>query len=212
MAVGFLTNANAQAARSAATEAYEAQQKRWEEEQAARAERKAAERRAREEERERAAQEKLDKARRKEQERNAAKSGQQQRQKRPKFNFEQVRLLLRVRRAREAWMADAACPRRKSPRSTPQSDRARRRLSGALDLISRVNFFLLTSCNSLVNALQHVNRESESVTTNARVQQCLEQAKNERKAIIRYIQLIDQDAEGDYIGALISTNEQVRCR
>ncbi|GAA6005463.1 Lsb5p [Rhodotorula paludigena] len=156
------------AARSAATEAYEAQQKRWEEEQAARAERKAAERRAREEERERAAQEKLDKARRKEQERNAAKSGQQQRQKRPKFNFEQ-----------EKPKINAAVG------------------SGT------------QAAQRLVNALQHVNRESESVTTNARVQQCLEQAKNERKAIIRYIQLIDQDAEGDYIGALISTNEQI---
>lgn len=63
---------------------------------------------------------------------------------------------------------------------------------------------------SLVNALQLVNREKESVTTNERVQDCLEKAKSTRKLLIRYIQLIDQDTEGDYIGTLISTNEQVR--
>lgn len=55
-----------------------------------------------------------------------------------------------------------------------------------------------------------MNREKESVLTNARVQECLEKAKADRKALIRYIQLIDQDSEGDFIGALIATNEQVR--
>jgi DUF438 domain-containing protein len=42
------------------------------------------------------------------------------------------------------------------------------------------------------------------------VQDCLEKAKADRKALIRYIQLIDNDSEGDYIGTLIATNEQVR--
>lgn len=45
--------------------------------------------------------------------------------------------------------------------------------------------------------------------TNARVQECLEKAKLTRKQLIRYIQLIDQDVNGDYIGTLIATNEQV---
>lgn len=62
---------------------------------------------------------------------------------------------------------------------------------------------------SLVNALQHVNREKESVTTNLRVQDCLNKAKADRKTIVRYIQLVDMDTSGDYIGALIATNEQV---
>ncbi|GAA5986606.1 hypothetical protein JCM10908_003821 [Rhodotorula pacifica] len=65
------------------------------------------------------------------------------------------------------------------------------------------------AAQALVNALQHVNREKESVTTNARVQECLEKAKLTRKQLIRYIQLIDQDADGDYIGTLIATNEQI---
>lgn len=74
-----------------------------------------------------------------------------------------------------------------------------------------LHFLLLTPrFLSLVNALQHVNREKESVKENLRVQDCLEKAKADRKALIRYIQLIDNDSEGDYIGTLIATNEQVR--
>lgn len=70
----------------------------------------------------------------------------------------------------------------------------------------------LTHCPpkcSLVNALQHVNREKESVTTNERVQECLAKVKADRKAVVRYIQLVDMDEGGDFIGALIATNEQV---
>lgn len=62
---------------------------------------------------------------------------------------------------------------------------------------------------SLINALQHVNREQESVTTNERVQACLTKAKADRKLVVRYIQLVDMDADGDFIGTLIATNEQV---
>jgi len=76
-----------QASRTAATEAYEAQQARYERESAARAERKAAEVRAREAEKERIAKAKADKERMKQQ----ARSGTQTRTRRPPFNFEQVR-------------------------------------------------------------------------------------------------------------------------
>ncbi|GAA6046344.1 hypothetical protein JCM3770_004874 [Rhodotorula araucariae] len=152
-----------QASRSAATEAYEAQQARYEREAALRAERKEAEHRAREAEKERLAKEKADKARRKEQ----ARVGTS-RARRPPFNFEQEKPKIMA--------------------AVGQGTQAAQRL---------------------VNALQLVNREKESVTTNARVQECLEKAKVERKALIRYIQLIDQDAEGDFIGALIATNEQI---
>ncbi|BGP15067.1 hypothetical protein JCM10213_002789 [Rhodosporidiobolus nylandii] len=155
-----------QASRSAATEAYEAQQARYEREQAARLERKEAERRAREAEKERAAQEKADKARRKEQERAGAN-----RTKRPPFNFEQEkpRIMASVGQGTQAAQA-------------------------------------------LIMALQRVNREKESVTTNVRVQECLEKAKADRKPIIRYIQLVtnsDKDQDGEYIGTLLATNEQI---
>lgn len=66
--------------RSAATEAYEREQARYEREAAERAERKASEQRARQAEKDRLAQEKLDKQKRKQ---------QGNRVRRPPFNFEQ---------------------------------------------------------------------------------------------------------------------------
>lgn len=40
--------------------------------------------------------------------------------------------------------------------------------------------------------------------------ECLEKAKADRKAVVRYIQLVpDADTTGDFIGSLIATNEQV---
>lgn len=62
---------------------------------------------------------------------------------------------------------------------------------------------------SLINALQLVNRETDSVTTNPRVVECLNKAKTDRKVIVRYIQLVEHDAEGDYVGTLLATNEQI---
>jgi hypothetical protein len=67
-----------------------------------------------------------------------------------------------------------------------------------------------TQCaNSLINALQHVNREKESVTENQAVQDYLVKSKLARRAIVRYIQLVENDPTGDYIGTLISTNELI---
>ncbi|GAA5854687.1 hypothetical protein JCM8547_004940 [Rhodosporidiobolus lusitaniae] len=157
-----------QASRSAATEAYEAQQARYEREAAQRLERKEAERRAREAEKERVLQEKLDKAKRKEQER-ARASGNKT--KRPPFNFE------------------AEKPRMMASVGTGTQ-----------------------SAQALIMALQRVNREKESVRTNAKVQEALEKAKNDRKPIIRYIQLVtnsEKDLDGEYIGTLLATNEQI---
>lgn len=62
---------------------------------------------------------------------------------------------------------------------------------------------------SLINALQHINREQESVTTNSRVIECLAKAKADRKQVVRYIQLVENDVDGEYIGTLLATNEQV---
>ena len=42
------------------------------------------------------------------------------------------------------------------------------------------------SATSLVNALQHVNRETESVSNNERVQTYLTRVKAERKQVVRY--------------------------
>ncbi|GAA5927868.1 Lsb5p [Sporobolomyces koalae] len=149
----------AQQQRSAATEAYEREQARYEQEAAARAERKAAEQRARQAEKDRIAKEKADKAKRK---------AQGTRTRRPPFNFEQEKPKILA--------AVGQCT---------------------------------ASAQALINALQHVNREKESVTTNARVKECLEKAKVDRKAIIRYIQLVEADESGEVIGSLIAANEQI---
>ncbi|BGO90721.1 hypothetical protein NBRC10512v2_002974 [Rhodotorula toruloides] len=153
-----------QPTRSAATDAYEAQQARYEREAALRAERKEAERRAREEEKARKEAEKAKKAAAM---RSATAQGGANR-RRVKFNFEQEKPKIMAAVGQGTQSAQA-----------------------------------------LVNALQHVNREKESVKENLRVQDCLEKAKADRKALIRYIQLIDNDSEGDYIGTLIATNEQI---
>ncbi|KAG8752003.1 putative actin patch assembly and actin polymerization protein [Ceratobasidium sp. 423] len=60
---------------------------------------------------------------------------------------------------------------------------------------------------NLVNAVKRVNREQESVTTNADVQECLTTAKAVRKQLIRYIQLAIQKEE--VIGTLLDTNERI---
>ncbi|KAK4057873.1 hypothetical protein OIO90_001092 [Microbotryomycetes sp. JL221] len=140
--------------RSAATEAYERQQAKYEQEARERAERKA----------QLKAKEKEDK----EKEKAARRKAQATRTRRPPFNFQQEK------------------PKIMQSVGTGTQ-----------------------SAQALVNALQHVNREKESVTTNERVQDCLTKAKADRKAIVRYIQLVDMDQEGDYIGALIATNEQI---
>lgn len=157
---GFGAARAAQAQRSAATEAYEREQARYEKEQAERAERKMAEQRARQAEKDRLAKEKADKAKR--------KSQTGTRTRRPPFNFEQEKPKILA--------------------SVGQGTQ---------------------SAQALINALQHVNREKESVTTNVRVQQCLEKAKVDRKVVVRYIQLVDADESGDFIGSLIATNEQI---
>jgi len=62
------------------------------------------------------------------------------------------------------------------------------------------------AANNLINAIRLVNRETESITTNARVQKYLEEAKTLRKRVIRYIQLVEDE---EYIGTLLSTNETI---
>jgi hypothetical protein len=67
----------------------------------------------------------------------------------------------------------------------------------------------INSHSRLVNALQHVNREQESVEVNPQVQAQLAKTKEARKKVVRYTQLIDNDPEGDFLGTLLSTNEQI---
>jgi hypothetical protein len=62
------------------------------------------------------------------------------------------------------------------------------------------------SATALVNTLQHVNREKESVSANAKVVQALNDVKTERKTIVRYIQLCQEE---DMLGALIEANERI---
>ncbi|MCO5583342.1 hypothetical protein L7F22_037252 [Adiantum nelumboides] len=62
------------------------------------------------------------------------------------------------------------------------------------------------SATSLVNALQHVNREKESISENQRVQLFLSRVKAERKKVVRYIQLVKDE---EFLGGLISANDQI---
>ena len=53
---------------------------------------------------------------------------------------------------------------------------------------------------------QHLNREIENVRESPKVQDNLDKAKAARRAVIRYIQLV-QDEE--YVGTLLDANEKV---
>ncbi|KAJ8083739.1 hypothetical protein PM082_002505 [Marasmius tenuissimus] len=60
--------------------------------------------------------------------------------------------------------------------------------------------------SNLVNAITLVNTEKESLEANERVQTCLEAAKQARKIIVRYVQLVENE---EVIGVLIETNDRV---
>ncbi|CEH15729.1 Cytosolic sorting protein GGA2/TOM1 [Ceraceosorus bombacis] len=62
------------------------------------------------------------------------------------------------------------------------------------------------AATSLVNALQHVNREKENVSDNERVKHYLAAVKAERKKIVRYVQLVRDE---EFLGGLISANDQI---
>lgn len=184
--------------RTAATEAYEKQQAKYEREAAERTERKMKDRSDKELAKERIAKEKEDREK-------AKRKGNKV--KRPPFNFEAVSGCSPVRVARDE--TDEFDARRRSRGSCRLSARRRRRLKSAfkpaLPRLRRAD----VSVSSLINALQRVNRETESITENTRVVECLAKAKADRKIVVRYIQLVDNDVEGDYVGTLLSTNEQV---
>ncbi|KAJ7492404.1 hypothetical protein FB451DRAFT_1502684 [Mycena latifolia] len=60
--------------------------------------------------------------------------------------------------------------------------------------------------SNLVNAITLVNQEKDSIVTNERVQQCLAHAKQARKPVVRYIQLVENE---ELIGTLIETNDRI---
>ncbi|KAJ7596666.1 hypothetical protein C8J56DRAFT_918021 [Mycena floridula] len=60
--------------------------------------------------------------------------------------------------------------------------------------------------SNLVNAMQLVNRETDSIQSNERVQECLTSAKLVRKQVVRYIQLVENE---EIIGTLIEVNERI---
>lgn len=51
-----------------------------------------------------------------------------------------------------------------------------------------------------------MNRETDSILTNERVQECLATAKQARKQIVRYIQLVENE---EIIGTLIEANDRI---
>ncbi|KAJ7631181.1 hypothetical protein FB45DRAFT_559037 [Roridomyces roridus] len=60
--------------------------------------------------------------------------------------------------------------------------------------------------SNLVNAITLVNQEKDSLLTNERVQECLAKAKQARKPVVRYIQLVENE---ELIGTLIETNDRI---
>lgn len=58
----------------------------------------------------------------------------------------------------------------------------------------------------LTNALKLVNREKESIESNTTVQEALTNAKAARKAVIRYIQRVENE---ELIGTLLDVNERI---
>ncbi|KAH9004035.1 hypothetical protein EDB86DRAFT_3207577 [Lactarius hatsudake] len=63
-----------------------------------------------------------------------------------------------------------------------------------------------SAANNLANAITLVNTENDSLLTNERVQECLLKAKQARKTIVRYIQLVEDE---EIIGTLIETNDRI---
>ncbi|TYJ54213.1 hypothetical protein B9479_005139 [Cryptococcus floricola] len=64
----------------------------------------------------------------------------------------------------------------------------------------------IRAASNLLNACRLVNREHETVTESPRVQDCLDKAKVARRAIIRYIQVVNDE---EYVGALLDANEKI---
>ncbi|KAJ6520045.1 hypothetical protein C8R45DRAFT_953693 [Mycena sanguinolenta] len=60
--------------------------------------------------------------------------------------------------------------------------------------------------SNLVNAITLVNQEKESIILNERVQECLAHAKQARKTVVRYVQLVENE---ELIGTLIETNDRI---
>lgn len=60
--------------------------------------------------------------------------------------------------------------------------------------------------NNLVNAIMLVNEDKDDLRTNTRVQECLATARDTRKSILRYIQLVENE---EIIGTLIEANERI---
>ncbi|KAF2438193.1 hypothetical protein P171DRAFT_437250 [Karstenula rhodostoma CBS 690.94] len=60
--------------------------------------------------------------------------------------------------------------------------------------------------NSLMNALQLINREVQRVSDNAEVSQRFETCKLTRRQILRYIQLVESE---QYIGSLLNANDEL---
>jgi len=60
--------------------------------------------------------------------------------------------------------------------------------------------------SNLVNAITLVNLATDSLESNARVQECLEKANLAKKPVVRYIRLVEND---EVIGTLIEANDRI---
>ncbi|KAL1412733.1 hypothetical protein Q8F55_000480 [Vanrija albida] len=64
----------------------------------------------------------------------------------------------------------------------------------------------IQAATNLVNACRLVNRETENITENPRVQDCLDKAKAARRAVIKYIHLVTQE---EFVGTLLDANARI---
>lgn len=64
----------------------------------------------------------------------------------------------------------------------------------------------IQAASNLVNSCRQINRETENIMENPRVQNHLDKAKAARRPVIRYIQQVTDE---EYIGTLLDANEKI---
>ncbi|KAH9982882.1 hypothetical protein BGW80DRAFT_1555903 [Lactifluus volemus] len=105
----------------------------------------------------------------------------------------------RLRREEEARRKKAASKKATATREHFDVEREKPQVLTAIANAS-------SAANNLMNAITLVNTENDSLLSNERVQEWLFKAKQARKSIVRYIQLVEDE---EIIGTLIETNDRI---
>ncbi|KAG8887934.1 hypothetical protein FRB99_004186, partial [Tulasnella sp. 403] len=135
----------------------------------------------------------------------------------PKFDYEEEARKRAEQKAKEQAVKEEE-KRKMKERKEREKVKAKKKATGTSTKAQPFDFekekpLIVTSIANasqaaidLTNALRLVNREQESIESNARVQACLANAKAARKTVIRYIQRVENE---ELIGTLLDTNERV---